>query len=554
MACQPLVDSRGQENQRTGCPVDPACAAVAHERARLAATCAPDFIWVDDHCRMRQGCFCPRCLAGFQDGAWSERAELVAALDAPDRSDLRQAWIAYTAQRLSDFCAGQRAAVDAVDPAIAMGFMMVGGDSDAACGTYVTDCCRALRAVKARPGHGWYRDDDRIGLLRKTLEDARTISQRLPEHTTDIQHEYESWPGGSLDKGRRSSVLEITNAIAAGCTGVAMNARHAMGVPSERDAALHQALAQQRAFWRELVAVSRGLPLQGMLLPQDSDRLARVPLHGAGLWDADRQLVTAAAQADQWYAHGVPPAVTQAQANGVFLPGSVAAWASDEQLRAWLHGFAILDGDAVRVCHERGLGALVGVTAGEFLPSVHERLSAHPLNGSAAGAEYVDPAPWVWPLQVQEETVAVLGDLLDLRHRVVGAATTCYENPAGGRVAVLGHCPWHRIDLPARWQQLQAILRWGTHDRMPVAIDQPVRVLPWWRCSTDGSRGVLVASNLSLDETGPLRISLRCTARRARLLAATGADTGLVCERSAEHLVCRIADIPAWSAVAIVAE
>ena len=70
---QPMVGYDGRKGHSTACVNTPEFNAYLRERFALAAQQHPDFIWIDDDCRMTHlglpyPCFCDTCLSLFDNG------------------------------------------------------------------------------------------------------------------------------------------------------------------------------------------------------------------------------------------------------------------------------------------------------------------------------------------------------------------------------------------------------------------------------------------------------------------------------------------------------
>jgi hypothetical protein len=87
--------------------------------------------------------------------------------------------------------------------------------------------------------------------------------------------------------------------------------------------------------------------------------------------------------------------------------------------------------------------------------------------------------------------------------------------------------------------------RWLANGRLPVLIEQTVRVAPLVRMSPDGKRFAVVLLNTSLDPTGPLTLRLRTQSRQVSLIDR-GKVTPLRTEREDDATLLRLPSVPAW--------
>jgi hypothetical protein len=86
---------------------------------------------------------------------------------------------------------------------------------------------------------------------------------------------------------------------------------------------------------------------------------------------------------------------------------------------------------------------------------------------------------------------------------------------------------------------------WLAHGRLPILIEQTVRVAPLVRMSPDGKRFALLLFNTALDPSGPLTLRLRAQPRQVSLVHQ-GKATPLEAELEGSALVVRVPSVPAW--------
>jgi hypothetical protein len=126
-----------------------------------------------------------------------------------------------------------------------------------------------------------------------------------------------------------------------------------------------------------------------------------------------------------------------------------------------------------------------------------------------------------------------------------GSCFSTYSNALGGRVAVSTFGPWRRQGRSATRHRLLAVADWLASGRLPVLIEQTVRVAPLVRLSPDRRRFALLLLNAALDPTGPLTLRLRAQPRQVSLINQ-GKVVLLRTEREGNDLVVRLASVPAW--------
>ncbi len=506
------------------CPSDPAFRRYVSQLYTAMAEARPAFIWVDDDVRMTVGeCLCERCLAG--SGMGLDRPALVAALNSPEGGEVRRRWSEYLADTLVALCDEIRRAIDAVDPAIETGLMVV-GYSIQTHGQYdIGRMIEALRTSRVRPGCGYYNDDAPRQLLTKVVDVGRLVRD-CPPRVANIQYELENWPYITLDKAVATVIHECTASLMMGCNGVAFNALSECATQFIEYDPLAEAVEAQRPVWQGLLDAADGLPIVGFWPADHPERMARREVkegEGWALRGGPYDINTALQLGEM----GIPLTPDSAGACGTLLTGRIAEAFSDEELRAMLAGAVYLDPDALEVLWSRGLGELTGVRPGAMVEHCFERQTAHALNGPDAGAgrrvmHYADVGR---PLEPMADDVADLAHLVrEVDESDAGCCLSLFENPLGGRVAVSSYSPWIRLGRSAKRRQLQAVFDWLARGRMPVRIDATVRVWPVLRSDPSTGRSVLMLLNTALDATGPLAVRLLGEARRAWRLTPAGPE------------------------------
>jgi hypothetical protein len=91
---------------------------------------------------------------------------------------------------------------------------------------------------------------------------------------------------------------------------------------------------------------------------------------------------------------------------------------------------------------------------------------------------------------------------------------------------------------------------WLSEGRLPVVIDQTVRVAPFIRQSPDG-RVVVVLFNTSLDATGTLTLRLRASTQQVSLVSAKGFRP-LSTRVSEGEIEVEVPSIPPWTTITLV--
>ena len=528
----------------------------------LMAGTGADFIWVDDDFRahnrgQKYTCFCSICLQKF--GRDQERADLVAKLNLPENVSLRRDWTEFVAASHEGLARDIRAAVQSVDPEVELGLMTIGYSISTYGGYPIHRWMTAMGASRGRPGHGFTTDERPGLLLHKALDVARQVRD-YPSGVRTIAYEMENSPYITLDKSVQTMMNECTLALMMGCNGFALNVLNRYEGSLEDFHPHLQAITAERSRWKTLLESSSGLPL-------------------AGFWSADHPMLMANRVVDErgWFVKpgyynikasnqlfemGIPFAADPAHAQATILAGRVAEGFTTEELKAMLSRSVMLDPFVLDVLWERGLGELTGVKPGGDVQvgygplqrvAVTERFTGHPLNGSDEG--FVREAYTAIP-ERPGTLVPVAEGVIDLSRLIrhdgtdLGSCYTLYTNELGGRVAVSSYSPWTKIGLGPKRRQLIAVADWLSEGRLPVIIDETVRVAPFVRQSADG-RVVAVLFNASLDATGSLTLRLRASPSQVSLVSDEG-PRPLATRESPGETVVEVPSIPPWSSITLV--
>ena len=186
-----------------------------------------------------------------------------------------------------------------------------------------------------------------------------------------------------------------------------------------------------------------------------------------------------------------------------------------------------VDQSAGMLARARGLGDLTGVRLSEqIVGGAVEKLTSHPFNSRFAGDSHdalIHHGDNVRRLELVQAGVSDLTHLEGYDGRDHGCCQSAYQNALGGRVVVSTYAPWRRLGRISKRSQLLMVVDWLSSGKLPILIEQHVRVAPFIRMSGDGSKLATVLLNSTLDASGPLEVRLRSTAQRVALITAGGA-------------------------------
>ncbi|NBD22258.1 hypothetical protein [Paenibacillus glycinis] len=529
---QGAVGPDGAASTSSFCPNSAEFRAYIADKYRLAAQTKPDFIWVDDDVRMfalgvDYACFCPECLRIYNRSCASDfsREQLVSELNASEGGIHRERWVAQNIATIERLLAHIAEAVHGVDASIELGLMTVSLGISTYSGADYAKWFHALKAVKARPGGGFFEDGKPFGFVRKIHETNRQIGI-YPESVRDIQYELENFPFQRLAKSVHITLLECTAAIMAGSNGVAFDALKGEKGSLDEYRELMRGIRASRPLWAEMERIAGAYRTAGLYPALPAAYEAKRNVENGNWFDS-----IAVDNSPKPYVLseiGIPLAMNQATACGVVLWGNMPEAYATEELVAMLSRGVLLDGRALEILTERGLGAYCGVAVDRIYDNgVLERLTDDPLNdghqGEERDARNSMSKGLCYALTPLREDVRVLSRLVSFGNADLGPVSSVYENTLGGRVAVQGYIPWQHIHSGVKRTQLLRISDWLSYGRLPVVIDRACKVMPFFKEAEDGSAWFVLLVNGSFDDASAIEVKLRAAA-----------DIGTVCELMAD--------------------
>ena len=562
-----LVDMSGAVSSSCYCAADPEVQAYIRECYAALAAAGPEFIWIDDDVRLEShpktiafACFCPLCLAEFSaetGESWTREGLLAAFKERPwaERLNLRRRWLEHNRRYVTRILQLARSAADSISPGIRLG-LMTGETSYSGYG--FKDWAEAMAGaqglnVKFRPGGGFYNDDNPLGLLGKVHSVGRQ-NAFVPSVVADIQYEHENFPYIVLNKSRAVYTAEIAGAIAAGCTGVALNTLGIASDPLEEFHPYFEAVKDARPFFDELVAACGRSPCEGVWTAFGSDHIAALDPEGcwpgSGAWGGDFHAL------NEVYTLGLPAAYTRGGAKVTILTGdNVLEW-SNAQLQELLAGGVMLDGPALQRFAGLGLADLAGwEIVGTREADTIERFTTDPLNGRFAGW-HRDCRPSFWPrttylLQPMAATARPLAECQDFTPTDQGCCAGVAENRLGGRVAVLGYYPWSMLGNLAKTTQLRNLTRWLSRDRLPAYVESYHRIALWCRRDV-ADRPAFVLINASINPAEGVVLKARDLAESYHSLNMQGVRSALPADGTdGSYQSLHLPTLPPWSALLV---
>lgn len=518
---QHLVDMTGTKSPSCYCAADPSVMTYIKDCYEALAKAKPDFIWVDDDVRMEGhgspiglSCFCKHCMTDFstETGHTRTREELHDAFQKgsiDERLRLRKAWLEHCRTYIANLLAAVRSAVDNVDPKIELGMMT--GEIEASGYGFArwAEVMAGSRGidVKWRPGGGFYTDETPLSLLTKAHSTGRQAGF-LPAAVKDIQYELENFPYQYLRKSVTAFNAEVASAMAAGCTGVALNILDITATTLSEAIPYLAATRDRRKFLDRLAGTFGRRPCEGVWQILTKDHFAAENVDGdwrhANSWGSSLHRVGEIAEI------GIPMAYQREGAVVNIISGDQCLAFSRPELENFLSGAVLMDGQALVRLNELGLGELTGFSVREKLEKdTIEKFTNDPINEGFAGEER-DCRPSFWQetaflLKPAAAAGRILSDIVDFGPRSHGPTSGVFENKLGGRVAVLGYYPWRMIQTRAKVIQMRRLVRWLSRDKLPAYVDSWHKAVVWHRRDAQGRRALLVL-NTSLDPTEGIRV------------------------------------------------
>ena len=272
---------RDRHGQSLGilCPRSPD--AIEYERECVKAMleiARPDSWWLDDDLRlggrpMLDGCFCPRCIAAFNEETgceWTRETLAAALFDAPGRQPVRAAWSDFNARSLAIFAAAVRRAADEIGSACRLAVQTTTADRTWS-GRDFRPMLEALSGeghgpVGIQPGDGFYIEAEPRGMVEKALCVAREAERcRNNPLVATVCYEEDNYPWRILHKSPGAIMTESALALASGCDSLSLYwYSHAAPEPFGEYERFLATLHRARPYFERLAASTRRTRLGGV--------------------------------------------------------------------------------------------------------------------------------------------------------------------------------------------------------------------------------------------------------------------------------------------------
>lgn len=556
---QKITDVNGTAAKGSYCPLDTRFQAYVRDCYKVLAEAGPDFIWIDDDVRMAHhppaqvSCFCDLCLGRFAEETgepWTRAraAQVLLGEATPESRELRAKWVAHNRRLITELFDLIRAAVDEVNPGLPLGFMCCPLVYEGMAFDRWGEALAGPRGVpvKWRPGGGFYTDAQPLEMLRKAHQVGR-VAEAIPGADTDIQYEHENFPYQKLKKSETIFVAEAGAALAAGCTGVALNLMGISPDPVDEYLPYVERVRAARPLFDRLVALAGRSPCEGLWPSLTPDIWAA----GTGRTQADPlPCLTELAEI------GLPPAYSRAGACVHLLSGHAVDAFPRAELEAMLAEAVLLDGPALQRLQAAGLAELVGFeVVGTRDRDTIERFTGDELNGRHAGW-WRDCRPSFWRtdaflLRPLSESARPLAELIDFNRASHGPVMGVFENRLGGRAAVLGYYPWTSLQNLAKSTQMKRLCQWLSRDRLPAYVSSFHKVALWCRRAASGQLAMPLL-NASCDTGCNVRLHVRADGPFQMVRADAGDEAIQASGRDGAYQVLELPALRPWEMVLVV--
>ena len=553
---QTVVGHDGQTSTANMCMRDGEWRKYIAEKYRLYASAEPDFIWLDDDLRVNNHtaqypCFCDTCINAFNkiySSQWT-RETLVATLDSSDGGVWRQRWVEFNRDELRALIKYIGDTVRSVNKNIKLGLMTCSPEYASYGGSDIKEMLKALPADKFRPGGGFYGDVMLDEVVSKSYNVARQCE--MSGHTTDIQYELEDFPFMN-EKSLHSHAVEITAALMSGCDGIACN----MDSAKDRDGLLDK-MREYLPLWRHMTKYCDGFTQKGAYAAYNKEFIYKHMPNGTWFKGYSGELVL---NEQALGLCGIPMSMNEKESAVTILSGEMVRPYTDEELTEILSGGVLMDGEALKIFEERGMADLCGcATDKAYFSGILEVYSDDELNGEMKGRErntymnFGNRRPTVYSLKKLNPDARELSRLQSVTGIDCGTGMVISENKLGGRVAVLPYEAWRYPDIRRRF--IRRLCRWLSKDKMPLFIEEDVRVLPYIRQHGDTGKFMLMLLNASLDATGEFSVTLDESLSKATTINYISPD-GTKIELTDKHmsdgrLTLKVKNITAWDFVVV---
>ena len=480
----------GTECKLVNCPRQPGFLKYCAEMARVYASWKPGSIWIDDDLRMtnhlpvKTGCYCPTCVAAFskQEGKAYTRQSLVAALKKDAQLSAR--WNVFGQESLAQVARVIAEAVREVSPDTRMGYQH--GSVEGRDRIFRALAEASGHKVGSRPGGGVYSDHNPYDLIAKAFRLSRQMSAQPGYELLDrICPEIEACPRCFTCKTAHGLAVESLLDLAMGMDCLSyfiMDPQ--LESPAWYGSALMSELASEAQLFKDYVRFNEGT-MPGGIGGDGPFRVACIglPLCAGSPFPSCRLLTEGSARA---------------------LP--------DAEIRHYLAGGVLLDGQTVAVLQKRGFGdEMGGLTATPAEPGLREAFTDDALNEDIVNGYNYGNGRRCYQITATSDTARVVGRYYRARNgEAAGVASVLIETPSGGRIAAFGY-DGLSVSFVSR-NRIRQLLRaadWIARGTLPALPESATQCMIIPRVTKSGGLRSVAVLNTVIDRQAPFDLRLR---------------------------------------------
>ncbi len=554
----------------------------------------PHAVWADDdlrptnHAPVSYGCFCPACMAKFNEqyGSSFTREELLGEFEHGDPV-WKIRFTRFVRDGIADFTREMGRMIHEEAPDCVLSFQHAGqGGYGGHDNRFITDAMfeSTGHAPGSRPGGGCYNDHDPEMFVDK-MEDIDAQNRMEPDYVTELRPEIENLPDVVFGKSIGGTCFETSLYLAAGNNAMS----YAMLMNDYEPMTWHEqmlaAFAAHRPYWERLAANALSTRAAGWNLTLADEGKPISPGFPGGYGERHYSV----AQGLRF--DGLPIQMNRAAAEGEvrLLHAANAAELSENEIRALLSSPVVTDGAALAVLAQRGFGAAFPAEARETdVSRLYEYFTPHPVNGTAAG--FLWEGPWGkkkgWELVPKdpepdfdcgsgctecpafepvslyvrtvpanagvptEKTVPVKNAGI-IRYASAGkCAAAVLTLSTGAKWAVFGFDFWGRIKSAAKRDQYLEASAYIAGHRLPAELVTPIQALLLARVDAQGRLKQASVASATVADSGPLTLRVSKPAgNRAVYMGQYTPPTELtpIPGDGADTVLVTVPNVKAWS-------
>lgn len=477
---QYMVNFENQESGSCLCPADEKFLEYIADKYILYAKTGADYIWMDDDVRVGnhgvvQGfCYCPECIEKYNEryGKSYTYDDIRAKWDTD--KELRDTWKESSYKSLCNMVDVIHNAIKSVDSRIEVGWMSGGCN-------YVYEWIDASKATKGRPGGGYFNDRFTLELFEKSFWIQKELAE-YPDRVTDIQYEYESYNGRTLEKSFHTSEMETSIAIMVGCNGVLYNRFTMINEPKFFDM-----IRKSKDKWNTLTEATKGTSNLGVycasaVVGRQMNEIS-IPVTA----DLDKA-VAAIVLGDEWNDY------------------------TDEMVEKILAKNVFTDGRGVDVLNERGFrNATCAVVEKTYPNGVIEYFHNNLLNGDFCGKTRYASMDIYYEgdaYQLKPDENAKVITSLKSGGNTLGCAMCASESSDGRKFVADGYLMPGQAQTASKRQQMMNIFEWMSGNKLPIVIEKSIKVVPNVR-GKNGIPETVMLCNAHFDPTEEFEVEIR---------------------------------------------